>query len=49
MLAEAVAEFPDVFADYVAVLAGRGAGNRSFYGGARAFLNRWPEPQAWAL
>ncbi len=49
MLAEAVAELPDLLADYAAVLAGRGAGNRSFYGGARGFLNRWPEPQAWAL
>jgi integrase len=29
-------------------LAARGAGNRSFLGAARAFLNRWPDPQAWA-
>jgi integrase len=33
---------------YVAALAARGAGNRSFLGAARAFLGRWPDPQAWA-
>ena len=33
---------------YLAGLAARGAGNRSFHGAARAFLNRWPDPQAWA-
>lgn len=34
--------------DYLATLRARGAGNRSFLAGARAFLARWPEPQAWA-
>lgn len=48
MLPEAAAELPNLFADYVAVLAGRGGGNRSYYGGARAFLARWPHPQDWA-
>ena len=35
-------------AGYVAALEARGAGNRSFLGAARAFLRRWPDPQAWA-
>jgi integrase len=34
--------------DYLASLAQRGAGNKAFHSGARAFLNRWPDPQAWA-
>lgn len=34
--------------DYLAALAARGAGNRSFLVGARVFLARWPNPQAWA-
>src|ERR1700758_4865473 len=29
-------------------LAARGAEDRSFVGAARAFLARWPVPQAWA-
>jgi integrase len=33
---------------YRASLAARGAGNKSFYCAARAFLARWPDPQAWA-
>jgi integrase len=32
---------------YLCALAARGAGNRSFLGAARAFLARWPDPQAW--
>jgi len=38
----------DLLAGYLAALAARGAGNRSFHGAARAFLARWPDPQAWA-
>ena len=34
--------------DYLAWLARRGVGNRSFYSGARAFLARFPRPQLWA-
>jgi integrase len=34
--------------DYLATLKARGAGNRSFLVGARVFLARWPDPQAWA-
>lgn len=37
-----------LYAEYLAWLSARGAGNRSFYGGARSFLVRFPEPQAWA-
>jgi integrase len=39
---------PQLLEGYVAALAARGAGNRSFLGAARAFLRRWPDPQAWA-
>lgn len=38
----------DLLGGYLAALAARGAGNRSFHGAARAFLARWPDPQAWA-
>jgi hypothetical protein len=38
----------ELLSDYVAALAARGAGNRSFVWAARAFLTRWPDPQAWA-
>jgi integrase len=34
--------------EYQAWLAGRGRGCRSFRDGARAFLDRWPEPQSFA-
>ena len=39
---------PELFESYCAALAARGAGNRSFLGAARVFLDRWPDPQAWA-
>jgi integrase len=39
---------PELFEGYRAALAARGAGNRRFLGAARAFLARWPDPQAWA-
>jgi integrase len=39
---------PELFESYCAALAARKAGNRSFLGAARAFLDRWPDPQAWA-
>jgi hypothetical protein len=39
---------PVLFESYCAALAARGAGNRSFLGAARVFLDRWPDPQAWA-
>ena len=38
---------PELFERYRAALATRGAGNRRFLGAARAFLARWPDPQAW--
>ena len=38
---------PELCESYRAALAARGLGNRSFLG-ARAFLNRWPDPQRWA-
>ena len=38
----------ELFESYCAALAARGAGNRSFLGAARVFLDRWPDPQAWA-
>lgn len=37
-----------LYQDYLAWLAGRGAGNEPFYSGARGFLARFPDPQAWA-
>ena len=39
--------WPELCDSYRAALAARGLGNRSFLG-ARAFLNRWPDPQRWA-
>jgi integrase len=38
----------ELLAGYLVSLAERGAGNSAFHSGARAFLNRWPDPQAWA-
>jgi hypothetical protein len=38
----------ELLSGYLCALAARGAGNRSFVGAARAFLARWPAPQAWA-
>lgn len=39
---------PELFENYRAALAARGAGNRSFLTAARTFLSRWPDPQQWA-
>ena len=36
-----------LLADYRVALAARGAGNTAFVSGARSFLARWPDPQAW--
>ncbi len=41
-------EAADLYAGYLEWLASRGVGNRSFFSGARGFLVRFPEPQAWA-
>jgi hypothetical protein len=38
----------ELLSGYLVALAARGVGNRSFVGAARAFLARWPDPQAWA-
>jgi integrase len=38
----------ELFESYRAALVARGADNRSYLSTARAFLNRWPDPQAWA-
>ncbi len=38
----------DLYAGYLEWLASRGVGNRTFLSGARGFLVRFPEPQAWA-
>ena len=46
--AQALPRGPELFESYCAALAARGAGNRSFLGAARVFLDRWPDPQAWA-
>jgi integrase len=37
-----------LLAGYLTALAQRGAGNSAFTAGAKAFLRRWPDPQAWA-
>jgi integrase len=37
-----------VYDAYLACLAARGVGNKTFDSGARCFLARFPEPQAWA-
>ena len=44
----AIAGRDALLAAYRAWLAGRGRGCRSFRDGARAFLDRWPEPQTFA-
>lgn len=41
-------EAVDLYAGYLDWLAVRGVGNRSFLSGARGFLVRHPDPQAWA-
>jgi site-specific recombinase XerD len=37
-----------IYDAYLACLAGRGVGNKTFESGARCFLARFPGPQAWA-
>ena len=37
-----------VYDAYLACLAARGVGNKTFESGARCFLARFPDPQAWA-
>jgi site-specific recombinase XerD len=37
-----------IYDAYLACLAARGAGNKTFESGARCFLARFPDPQAWA-
>jgi len=37
-----------VYTAYMSWLAARGVGNHTFESGARCFLARWPDPQAWA-
>ncbi len=37
-----------IYDAYLACLAAREVGNKTFYSGARAFLARFPDPQAWA-
>jgi integrase len=38
----------ELLTGYLGSLAERGAGNSAFQSGARAFLNRWPDPRVWA-
>ena len=37
-----------IYHAYLDCLAARGAGNKTFDSGARCFLARYPDPQAWA-
>ena len=37
-----------IYDAYLAWLAARGVGNKTFDSGARCFLARFPDPQAWA-
>ena len=37
-----------IYDAYLACLAARGVGNKTFESGARCFLARFPDPQAWA-
>jgi hypothetical protein len=47
--AVAVPEEPaGIYAAYLDWLEARGVGNKTFYSGARVFLARFPDPQAWA-
>lgn len=41
-------EATDIYDDYLNWLQARGVGNKTFYNGARVFLARFPDPQAWA-
>jgi hypothetical protein len=38
----------EIYDQYLSWLGARGVGNKTFYGGARVFLARFPDPQAWA-
>src|SRR6266516_1550081 len=38
----------NIYEPYLACLAARGVGNKTFESGARCFLARYPDPQAWA-
>jgi site-specific recombinase XerD len=42
------AEAVHLYTGYLDWLAARGVGNKTFYSGARSFLARFPDPQAWA-
>jgi site-specific recombinase XerD len=42
------AEAVELYSGYLDWLAARGVGNKAFDGGARSFLARFPDPQAWA-
>ena len=39
---------PPIYDAYLDCLAARGVGNKTFDSGARCFLARYPDPQAWA-
>ena len=41
-------EAADFYTGYLDWLAARGVGNKTFYSGARSFVARFPDPQAWA-
>ena len=41
-------EAVDLYTGYLDWLAAREVGNKTFYSGARSFLARFPDPQAWA-
>jgi site-specific recombinase XerD len=41
-------EAGDLYTSYLEWLAARGVGNPSYWSGARSFLTRFPDPQAWA-
>src|SRR5258707_4873705 len=42
------AQAAPIYRAYLDCLAARGAGNKTFDSGARCFLARYPDPQAWA-
>jgi hypothetical protein len=39
---------PDVHAAYLDYLRRTGRGNTAYFGAARVFFRRWPDPRAWA-
>lgn len=41
-------EAANLYSGYLDWLEARGVGNRTYYGGARSFLARFPDPQDWA-